>query len=49
LRGPDSGYPEANKLIKNTSVMEPVWGNLFAVLIIGKLMILPKAPENSES
>lgn len=47
LGGIDSDYPEANKLIKNLSVMEAVWGNLFTVLIIGKLMILPKAPENS--
>jgi hypothetical protein len=49
LGGIDSDYPEANKLIKNLSVMEAVWGNLFTVLIIGKLMILPKAPENSKS
>jgi len=48
LGGIDTDYPEANKLIKNISVIEAVWGNLFTVLIIGKLMILPKAPENSE-
>lgn len=49
LGGIDSDYPDANKLIKNISVIEAVWGNLFTVLIIGKLMILPQPPENLES
>ncbi len=44
LGGIDTDYPEASKLIKNISVIEAVWGNLFSVLIIGKLMILPKPP-----
>jgi hypothetical protein len=45
LGGIDTDYPDANRLIKNISVIEAVWGNLFTVLIIGKLMILPKPPE----
>lgn len=49
LGGIDTDYPNANKLIKNISVIEAVWGNLFTVLIIGKLMILPQPPENLES
>jgi hypothetical protein len=48
LGGIDTDYPDAKKLIKNISVIEAVWGNLFTVLIIGKLMILPKGPEHSE-
>ena len=47
LGGIDTDYPDAAKLIKNISVIEAVWGNLFTVLIIGKLMIMPKPPENS--
>ncbi len=45
LGGIDTDYPNANKLIKNISVIEAVWGNLFTVLIIGKLMIMPQPPE----
>lgn len=46
LGGIDTDYPDAVKLIKNISVIEAVWGNLFTVLIIGKLLILPKPPES---
>jgi hypothetical protein len=47
LGGIDTGYPTAIKLIKNISVLEAVWGNLFTVLIIGKLLGLPRLePEN---
>jgi hypothetical protein len=42
LGGIDAGYPDAIKLIRNISVLEAVWGNLFTVLIIGKLMGLPR-------
>ncbi|MCI0750310.1 MAG: hypothetical protein L0Y35_00575 [Flammeovirgaceae bacterium] len=42
LGGADPGHPEASKLIRNISVIEAVWGNLFVVLIIGKLMGLPR-------
>jgi hypothetical protein len=42
LGGIDPGYPDAIKLIRNISVLEAVWGNLFTVLIIGKLMGLPR-------
>lgn len=38
----DTGYPNAIKLIKNIAILEAVWGNLFTVLIIGKLMGLPR-------
>lgn len=48
LGGIDTDYPNANKLIKNISVIEAVWGNLFTVLIIGKLMILPQPPEKQQ-
>jgi hypothetical protein len=48
LGGIDTDYPEASKLIKNISIIEAVWGNLFTVLIIGKLMIMPKPPEATE-
>ena len=45
LGGADPGHPNASKLIKNLSVIEAVWSNLFVVLIIGKLMGLPRPPQ----
>lgn len=45
LGGTDGGYPEVSRLIRNISVLESVWGNLFVVLIIGKLMGLPRPPK----
>ena len=47
LGGTDGGYPNVTRLIRNISVLEAVWGNLFVVLIIGKLMGLPR-PRKSE-
>ncbi|MFZ2904734.1 MAG: hypothetical protein WAZ98_00905 [Cyclobacteriaceae bacterium] len=46
LGGLDTGYPNPSRLIKNISVFEAVWGTLFSVLIIGKLLGLPKPGEN---
>ncbi|MFN3841172.1 MAG: hypothetical protein ACK4RF_10750 [Cyclobacteriaceae bacterium] len=46
LGGIDSRYPDATYLIKNLGVIEGLWGSLFTVLIIGKLLGLPK-PEKS--
>ena len=47
LGGVDSNL-ETTRLIRSVSIIEAVWGNLFALLIIGKLLSLPKAenPEN---
>ncbi len=42
LGGIDSRYPDASYLIKNLGVIEGLWGSLFTVLIIGKLLGLPK-------
>lgn len=47
LGGIDPGYPNASKIIRNISVIEAVWSTLFTVLIIGKLLGLPK-PEESK-
>ncbi|HZB14007.1 MAG TPA: hypothetical protein VE467_13305 [Chryseolinea sp.] len=47
LGGTDGGYPNVSRLIRNISVLEAVWGNLFVVLIIGKLMGLPR-PNKTE-
>ena len=47
LGGTDAGYPNVSRLIRNISVVEAVWANLFVVLIIGKLMGLPR-PHKSE-
>ena len=44
LGGTDGGYPDVSRLIRNISVLESVWSNLFVVLIIGKLMGLPRPP-----
>lgn len=45
LGGIDPAQPDASRLIRNISVIEAVWGNLFVVLIIGKLMGLPRPPK----
>ncbi|MBL7856458.1 MAG: hypothetical protein JNM57_02125 [Cyclobacteriaceae bacterium] len=45
LGGIDPEFGNASKLIKNISVLEAVWSNLFVVLIIGKLMGLPRPPK----
>lgn len=41
LGGVDSGH-EPTRLIRNISVLEAVWGNLYGMLIIGKLLGLPR-------
>ncbi|WP_276373697.1 hypothetical protein [Chryseolinea sp. H1M3-3] len=45
LGGTDGGYPNVSRLIRNIGVLEAVWSNLFVVLIIGKLMGLPRPPK----
>ncbi|MCK6618541.1 MAG: hypothetical protein L6Q51_12945 [Cyclobacteriaceae bacterium] len=47
LGGIDSRYPDATYLIKNLGVIEGLWGSLFTVLIIGKLLGLPKPSEKN--
>lgn len=42
LGGVDTGFPDASTLVKNIGVLEAVWSNLFALLIIGKLLGLPR-------
>lgn len=49
LGGADPGHPNASKLIKNISIIEAVWSNLFVVLIIGKLMGLPRPPQEHDT
>lgn len=49
LGGADGGYPHVSKLIRNISVLEAVWSNLFVVLIIGKLMGLPRPPRSQSN
>src|SRR5690606_31701475 len=41
LGGMDPRFANASRLIRNISVIEAVWGNLFVVLVIGKLLGLP--------
>src|SRR5688572_26272872 len=48
LGSTDAGYPNVSRLIRNIAVLEAVWSNLFVVLIIGKLMGLPR-PSSKES
>jgi len=45
LGGMDPGFPNVSTLIRNISILEAVWSNLFVVLIIGKLMGLPRPPK----
>ena len=42
LGGLDTAYPNPIRLVRNIGVIEAVWGNLFVVLIIGKLLIMPR-------
>ena len=41
LGGVDSGLTPS-RLIRNISVLESVWGNIYGMLIIGKLLGLPR-------
>ncbi|MBL7851039.1 MAG: hypothetical protein JNN04_09070 [Cyclobacteriaceae bacterium] len=44
LGGMESGL-EPSKLIRNIATLEAVWGSLYGMLIIGKLLGLPRLPE----
>ena len=44
LGGVDAGL-NPTRLIRNLSVIEGVWGNIYAMLIIGKLLGLPRQKE----
>lgn len=43
LGGLDTAYPNPIPLVRNIGVIEAVWSNLYAILIIGKLLGLPGA------
>lgn len=43
--GIDPNHLNPTRIIRNISIMEAVWSNLFVVLIIGKLMGLPRPPK----
>lgn len=45
LGGLDTAYPNPVPLLRNLAVVEAVWGNLYAILIIGKLLGLPSNNE----
>ncbi len=45
LGGVDPGL-EPSKLIRNISTIEAVWGNIYAMLIIGRLLGLPREEES---
>lgn len=38
LAGQDTAYPDAFKLVRNIGIIEGVWGNLFIVLLVGRLL-----------
>jgi hypothetical protein len=46
LGGVDAGLTPT-RLIRNLSVIEGVWGSIYAMLIIGKLLGLPRLEENN--
>jgi hypothetical protein len=48
LGGIDSDL-QPSKLIKNISIIESVWGMLYGMLIIGKLLGLPRQQESEKS
>jgi hypothetical protein len=41
----DSSYDHPIRVVRNLSAIEVVWGNLFAMLIIGKLLTLPRVAD----
>jgi hypothetical protein len=45
LGGIDSRFDQPIRMVRNIGVIEAVWGNLFAMLIIGKLLSLPLKEE----
>ncbi len=45
LGGLDTAYPNTSRLVRNLGVIEAVWANLYAILIIGKLLSLPPGKE----
>jgi hypothetical protein len=45
LGGVDSGISGTSHFIRNISILEGIWGALYAMLIIGKLLGLPR-PDN---
>jgi hypothetical protein len=47
--GLDPNHPNASRLIRNIGILEAVWSNLFVVLIIGKLMGLPRPPKPGQN
>ncbi len=47
LGGVDPGL-EPTKLIRNISTIEAVWGNIYAMLIIGRLLGLPREEESAQ-
>lgn len=49
IGGVETNQPEAAKIIRNISVIEAVWSTLFTVLIIGKLLGLPKPEDNPKT
>ncbi|NOT73621.1 MAG: hypothetical protein HOP08_01745 [Cyclobacteriaceae bacterium] len=48
LGGVDPGL-EPTRLIRNISTIEAVWGNIYGMLIIGRLLGLPRQEESKES
>jgi hypothetical protein len=48
LGGVDSGL-QPSRLIRNISILEAVWGGLYGMLIIGKLLGLPREENKSEN
>ena len=45
LVGLDTAYPDAIRLVRNTALLEGAWGQLYLVLLIGRVL----APQEAES
>jgi len=46
LTGIDNTYTDALKLMRNIGIIEAIWGNLFVVLIVGRLLTLPRQKQD---
>ena len=48
LGGIEAGYENLSRLVRNVSVIEALWGNLYLVFLIGRILGLPLAAQSGE-
>jgi hypothetical protein len=48
LGGVEAGYENLSRLVRNVSVIEALWGNLYLVFLIGRILGLPLATHSEQ-